>query len=100
MNENRWNANALLSPRRLTILLGAIVLPMALTSCGKKNQEGEKKTIQKGEDNFLDKDTKPGRTQISPGGQTILHRYGQSKIHGRLRATLQVCHSADVTRSV
>src|ERR1044072_6019922 len=59
MNENSRNANALLSSRRLTILFGAILLPMALTSCGKKNQEGEKKTVQKSEDDFLDKDAKP-----------------------------------------
>ena len=59
MSKNRRNANALLSARRLTILFGAILLPIALTSCGKKNQEGEKKTVQKGEDDFLDKDAKP-----------------------------------------
>ena len=59
MSKNRRNANALLSPRRLAILFGAILLSMALTSCGKKNQEGEKKTVQKSEDDFLDKDAKP-----------------------------------------
>ena len=37
----------------------AILLPMLLTSCGKKGQEGEKKTVQKSEDDFLDKDAKP-----------------------------------------
>src|SRR5437870_1815536 len=59
MSKNRRNANALLSPRRLAILFGAILLSMALTSCGKKNQEGEEKTVQKSEDDFLDKDAKP-----------------------------------------
>jgi hypothetical protein len=59
MSKNRTNANGLLSPRALTILLGAILLPMALTSCGRKNQEGETKTVQKSEDDFLDKDAKP-----------------------------------------
>src|SRR5262249_3008487 len=45
--------------RRLAILFGAILLPMTLTSCGKKNHEGEKETVQKSEDDFLDKDAKP-----------------------------------------
>ena len=31
---------------------------MALTSCGKKNQEGEKKTVQKSVEDFLDNDAK------------------------------------------
>ena len=30
-----------------------------LTGCGKKGQDGEKKTVQKSEDDFLDKDAKP-----------------------------------------
>ncbi len=44
--------------RRVTILIVAILLPMALTSCG-KGHDGEKKTVQKSEDDFLDKDAKP-----------------------------------------
>ena len=41
------------------IVTAAILLPVLLTGCGKKGQEGEKKTIQKSEDDFLDKDAKP-----------------------------------------
>jgi hypothetical protein len=41
------------------ILTAAIVLPIFLTGCGKKGQEGEKKTVQKSEDDFVDKDAKP-----------------------------------------
>ena len=59
MRKSRTNANALLSPRRLTTLIGAILLPMALTSCGKKAQNGETQTAQKSEDDFLDKHAKP-----------------------------------------
>jgi hypothetical protein len=44
---------------RLVIIAAAILLPLLLTSCGKKAQEGEKKTVQKSEDDFLDKDAKP-----------------------------------------
>jgi hypothetical protein len=40
-------------------IFATILLPSSLTSCGKKNQEGEKKTVQKSEDDFLDKDAKP-----------------------------------------
>jgi hypothetical protein len=49
---------------RVTILIAAILLPVLLTSCGKKGQDGgtlagEEKTAQESEDDFLDKDTKP-----------------------------------------
>ena len=43
----------------LTIAAAAIVLPLLVTSCSKKDQTGEKKTVQKSEDDFLDKDAKP-----------------------------------------
>ena len=45
---------------RVTILIAAILLPVLLTSCGKKGQVAdEEKTTQESEDDFLDKDTKP-----------------------------------------
>src|SRR6266480_788501 len=44
---------------RGTILIATTLLPMLLTSCGKKGPDGEKKTAQKSEDDFLDKDAKP-----------------------------------------
>jgi hypothetical protein len=48
------------SPSLLLVMVtAAILLPTLLTSCGKKDQEGEKKTVQKSEDDFLDKDAKP-----------------------------------------
>src|SRR5262249_1142174 len=47
------------APWRVTMLAAAILVPLSLTSCGKKGQAGEKKTVQKSEDDFLDKDTKP-----------------------------------------
>ena len=43
----------------VAIFTAAILLPSSLMSCGKKNQESEKKTVQKTEDDFLDKDAKP-----------------------------------------
>jgi len=56
---SKRNANALSVACRLTILTAAILLPVFLTSCGKKSQESERKTVQKSEDDFLDKDAKP-----------------------------------------
>jgi hypothetical protein len=50
VSRKRRNRNALLSLRRLTILFWAILLPIFLTSCGKKDQDAEKKTVQKSED--------------------------------------------------
>lgn len=37
----------------------AILLPTMLASCGKKTQGAKEKTVQKGEDDFFDKDAKP-----------------------------------------
>jgi hypothetical protein len=41
------------------IVTAALLLPVLLTGCGEKGQESEKKTVQKSEDDFLDKDAKP-----------------------------------------
>jgi len=58
--SNPWsNTNAVSGGWRLGIFAAAILLPVLLTGCGKKGQEGEKKTVQKSEDDFLDKDAKP-----------------------------------------
>jgi hypothetical protein len=44
---------------RITTLIAAILLPVLVTSCGKKGPAGEKNTAQKSENDFLDKDAKP-----------------------------------------
>ena len=44
---------------RVTTLIAAILVPVLLTSCGKKGPAGGKNTAQKSEDDFLDKDAKP-----------------------------------------
>ena len=41
------------------ILITVILLPALLTSCGRSGSDGKKKTAQKSEDDFLDKDAKP-----------------------------------------
>ncbi len=65
-----------------------------------ESQEGEKKTVQKSGDDFLDKDAKPDERQHPLAEKLFFYRCRQSKIRGRLRATLHVCHSADVHGSV
>jgi len=48
------------SPRwSLVIRVSAILLPMLVTGCDKSSQAGDKKTIQKSEDDLIDKDAKP-----------------------------------------
>ena len=59
MSKTRSNTNALSGAWRLGIFAAAMLLPLLVTSCGKKGQDGEKKTVQKSEDDFLDKDAKP-----------------------------------------
>ena len=45
--------------RGATILMTAILLPVFLTDCGKQGLDTGKKTAQKSEDDFLDKNAKP-----------------------------------------
>lgn len=59
MSKTRSTTNTALGVWCLAILVAAILLPVLLTSCDKKRQEGEKETVQKNEDAFLDKDAKP-----------------------------------------
>ena len=59
MSKTPNNTNAASGAWRLAIFAAAILLPLLVTGCGKKGQEGEKKTVQKSEDDFLDKDAKP-----------------------------------------
>ena len=43
----------------LSVVTAILLLPTMLTSSGKKTQGGKEKTVQKSEDDFLDKDAKP-----------------------------------------
>ena len=59
MSKSRSKINALLVAGRGSILVAVILLPVSLTSCGKSGSDGKKKTAQKSEDDFLDKNAKP-----------------------------------------
>src|SRR5262249_56474284 len=41
------------------MLAAATLVPVLMTSCSKKGQDSESKTVEKSEDDFLDKDAKP-----------------------------------------
>src|SRR5438034_5384793 len=59
MSKTRSNTKALSGAWRLGIFAAAMLLPLLMTSCGKKGHDSEKKTVQKSEDDFLDNDAKP-----------------------------------------
>ena len=59
MSKSWSKTNALSVARPVTILIAVILLPISLTSCGRSGSDGEKKTTQKSEGDFLDKDAKP-----------------------------------------
>jgi hypothetical protein len=59
MSKTSSNTNTASCAWRLAIFAAAILLPVLLMSCGKQGQDGQKKTVQKSEDDFLDKDAKP-----------------------------------------
>ncbi len=81
----------------LVILTAAILLPMLLTSCG-KSQESEKKTVQKSEDDFLDKDAKPDERKyllaakpffIAVASRKYADAYALLSSHARARMSLE-----------
>jgi hypothetical protein len=65
------NTNAPSAGCRVVIFSAAMLLPLALTSCGKKGQNGETQTAQKSEDDLFGKAREAYGAQISPGGETI-----------------------------
>jgi hypothetical protein len=82
---------------RLTMVFAAILMPLLLTGCGKKEQGGEKKTAQKNEDDFLDKDAKPDERKylvatrpffIAVGSRKYAEAYALLSSHARARMSL------------
>src|SRR6476619_8646392 len=79
---------------RVTTLIAAILLPVLLTSCGKKTQGGKEKTAQKSEDDFLDKNAKPEERKyllaakpffIAVAGRKYADAYALLSSHARAR---------------
>src|ERR1044072_7591759 len=59
MNMTWRNTNTASCVCHVALVAATILLPELLTACDKKGQAGEKKTVQKSEDDFLDKEAKP-----------------------------------------
>jgi hypothetical protein len=68
-----------------------------VTSCGKKGQADEKKTVQKSEDDFLDKDAKPDERKyllaakpffIAVANRKYADAYALPSSHARARMSL------------
>src|SRR5439155_12356027 len=97
MRKSSRNKNALSVAGRVTILIAAILLPLLLTSCGKQVQEGEKKTAQKNEDDFLSKNAKPEERKyllvakpffIAVANRNYAAAYALLSSHARARMSL------------
>jgi hypothetical protein len=65
MSKTPSNTNTVSCAWHLVIFAAAILLPVLVTGCGKKGQAGQNETVQKSEDDFLDKDAKPMNANIS-----------------------------------
>ena len=81
----------------LSVIVTAAVLPVLLTSCGKKGEEGQKETVQKSEDDFLDKDAKPDERKyllaakpffIAVASRKYADAYALLSSHARARMSL------------
>src|SRR5881398_4065659 len=97
MSKTRSNTNAGSGVWRPAIVAAGILLPLLMTSCGKKGQASEKKTVQKGEDDFLDKDAKPEERKyllvakpffIAVASRNYAAAYALLSSHARARMSL------------
>ena len=82
---------------RVTVLTAAILLPVLLTSCGRKAPDGEQETAQESEDDFLDKDANPEERKylvaakpffIAVANQQYAEAYALLSSHAKARMSL------------
>src|SRR5215468_3500700 len=97
------NTNAPSGAWRFAIVAAAILLPLLVTNCGKKGQGSDKKTVQKSEDDFLDKDAKPNERKyllaakpffIAVANRKYTDAYALLSSHARARMSLDQFKSA------
>jgi hypothetical protein len=97
MSKSTRNTKAPSVPCRVTIFTAAILLPMLVTSCGKKGQNGETPTAQKSEDDFLDKHAKPDERKyllaakpffVAIANRNYADAYALLSSHARARMSL------------
>jgi hypothetical protein len=97
MRMKRSNTNTASGVWRLAFVAAAILLPLLVTGCGRKGQVGDKKTVQKSEDDFLDKDAKPDERKyllaakpffIAVANRKYADAYALLSSHARARMSL------------
>ena len=97
MRKIRSNTNAPSGAWRFAIFTAAILLPLLVTSCGKKGQDAQTQTDQKREDDFLDKDVKPNERKyilaakpffIAVANRKYADAYALLSSHARARMSL------------
>ena len=97
MSKTRSKTNTARHALHIAIFTAALLMPLFLTSCGKRGQAGEKKTVQKSEDDFLDKDAKPDERKyllaakpfvIAVANRKYADAYAVLSSHARARMSL------------
>ena len=97
MRKIRSNTNAPSGAWRFAIFTAAILLPLLVTSCGKKGQDAQTQTAQKREDDSLDKDVKPNERKyilaarpffIAVANRKYADAYALLSSHARARMSL------------
>ena len=82
---------------RVTVLTAAVLLPVVLTSCGRKGPDGEQETAQESEDDFLDKDANSDEREylvaakpfvIAVANQQYADAYALLSSHAKARMSL------------
>jgi predicted small lipoprotein YifL len=81
----------------VTVLTAAVLLPVVLTSCGRKGPDGEQETAQESEDDFLDKDANSDEREylvaakpfvIAVANQQYADAYALLSSHAKARMSL------------
>lgn len=97
MSKSGSKSNALSVAGRVLILIVVILLPVSLTSCGRSGSDGKKKTTQKSEDDFLDKNAKPDERKylmaakpffVAVANRKYADAYALLSAHARARMSL------------
>ena len=84
----------------LVIVTAAILLPVLLTGCDKKGHAGEKKTVQKSEDDFLDKDAKPDERKYLLAAKPFFTAVASRRYADAYALLSSHARGADLPRSV
>ena len=98
MSKTRSNANAISGAWHLAIFAAAILLALLVTGCDKTGRDGENKTVQESEDDFLDKDATPDERKyllaakpffIAVASRQYADAYALLSSHARARMSLE-----------